>query len=126
MGVKCPYGEKKGFAVYCKILKKKVSPLKYPCMGDYTHCPHYREAQSALESKITHEPEAVEEVLESRLPREERRVVVEEHKLPASTNFKPPELATDCRECVYYSSLTGYCMKLRVKVSDPRRPPCKG
>ncbi|ALU12617.1 hypothetical protein EYM_05760 [Ignicoccus islandicus DSM 13165] len=32
----------------------------------------------------------------------------------------------DCRRCLFYSELTGRCVKLGVKVEDPTKPPCKG
>ena len=120
MVVKCPYGEKKGFAVYCKILRKKVSPLKYPCMGNYEHCPHYREALKTGEeaTKTEHRRETVEAVVESKVEKTTS-------PKPLPTEFKPPEQASTCYECVYYSSLTGFCMKLRVKVKNPNDPPCK-
>ncbi|UXD22875.1 hypothetical protein IPA_09135 [Ignicoccus pacificus DSM 13166] len=123
MVVKCPYGEKKGFAVYCKILRKKVSPLKYPCMGNYEHCPHYREAQELSARTVKHEPEAVEVVIASKVEKKEEKSAPPPPTSP--TSFKPPEQASNCYECVYYSSLTGYCMRLRVKVEDPYSPPCK-
>jgi len=131
--VKCPYGEKKGFAVYCKVLRKKVSPLKYPCMGDYTKCPHYREATESLkkvESEVPRgmgkEPSgvAIEKIAEKRVAAPQTSSVSTRHVQPTSA-FKPPELARTCEECMFYSSLTGYCMKLRIKVEDPTKPPCK-
>ena len=123
MTVKCPYGEKKGFAVYCKVLRKKVSPLKYPCMADYTKCPHYREAVASL--KKTESASRPTEVIVEKIV--EKRSGTPPSKTAASlpTPFKPPEQARTCEECMFYSALTGYCMKLRVKVGDPRRPPCK-
>ena len=45
----CPYAERRGFIVYCKLTKRYVNPLTRPCIsGDYTKCPEY---QSALASK---------------------------------------------------------------------------
>ncbi len=40
----CPYAERKGFIVYCRLTGKHVNPLTRPCLsGDYTRCPDYRE-----------------------------------------------------------------------------------
>ncbi len=31
-----------------------------------------------------------------------------------------------CTNCLFYSELTGRCVKLKVKVEDPTKSPCKG
>ncbi len=46
----CPYAERRGFIVYCKLLRKHVNPLTRPCIsGDYTRCPDYRRAVTESE-----------------------------------------------------------------------------
>ncbi len=43
----CPYAERRGFIVYCKLTKRFVNPLTRPCIsGDYTRCPEYQKALS--------------------------------------------------------------------------------
>ncbi|ABU82608.1 hypothetical protein [Ignicoccus hospitalis] len=119
--VKCPYGEKKGFAVFCKLINKKVSPLKYPCTSDhYQKCPIYRQYAGAKEEKA--------EVAETRKEAEEappRREPVREEAPPPAGGFKKPEEARTCHECIFYSELTKMCLKLKIKVDDPNNPPCK-
>jgi hypothetical protein len=33
---------------------------------------------------------------------------------------------SNCLDCVFYSIVTGRCVKLKVKVRDPSNPPCGG
>ncbi len=43
----CPYAERRGFIVYCKLIGRHVNPLTRPCIsGDYTKCPDYRQAMT--------------------------------------------------------------------------------
>ncbi|AEM38161.1 hypothetical protein Pyrfu_0289 [Pyrolobus fumarii 1A] len=45
--MKCPYAERKGFIVHCKLTGKHVNPFTRPCIsGNYTKCPEYREYMS--------------------------------------------------------------------------------
>ncbi len=117
MVVKCPYGKKKGFAVYCELLGKNVSPLKYPCTSDhYQRCPIY---QKHAEEKATEEERRVETHPEAR---PERRP---SPPPPTKGAFKRPEEAENCYECIFYSELTKMCLKLKIRVDDPYNPPCK-
>lgn len=44
--IRCPYGEKRGAAVYCKASGKVVNPLVMPCGSpNYVKCRFYREAK---------------------------------------------------------------------------------
>ena len=39
----CPFAEKKGLAIYCKVAKKKVSPLTHYCTSDkWPQCEYLR------------------------------------------------------------------------------------
>ena len=120
MGVKCPYGEKKGFAVYCRLAGKKVSPLKYPCTSEhYEKCPIYVKYAKEVREVREEAPRVAEESapIGERAGREVQR--------SAQGGFKKPEEARTCHECIFYSELTNMCLKLRIKVDDPNNPPCK-
>ncbi len=39
--------------------------------------------------------------------------------------LKFPREARSCEECIYYSELLKYCLKFKIKVEDPKVPPCK-
>ncbi len=119
----CPYAERKGLAVYCKLANKKVSPLRYPCFSSHWQkCPIYREMAPKLEAEKKEERKEV---------KEERRVEEKPREAPAgrpalpSAGFKKPEEARTCHECIFYSELTGMCLKLKIRVKDPNNPPCK-
>jgi hypothetical protein len=44
--VKCPYGEQRGFAVYCRAAGKLVNPLVMPCRSpNYAKCRFYAQAE---------------------------------------------------------------------------------
>jgi len=117
--VKCPYGEKKGLAVFCKLINEKVSPLKYPCTSDhYEKCPIYqkyakREAAEEKEAPKSAPATAPPPPLQAPRPAVKR------------VAFKRPEEAENCYECIFYSELTKMCLKLKVRVQDPYHPPCK-
>ncbi|NPA85587.1 MAG: hypothetical protein GXO07_06260 [Crenarchaeota archaeon] len=121
MVVKCPYGEKKGFAVFCRLLGQKVSPLKYPCTSDhYEKCPVYQERAEKRE-------EAPKEVPREPPPPPKKEAKEEAPKPPPQrpATFKRPEEASNCFECIFYSELTRMCLKLKIRVEDPYNPPCK-
>ena len=40
--------------------------------------------------------------------------------------MKKTDLGARCDKCVFYSALTGRCVKLGVKVTNPLAPPCNG
>ena len=53
----CPYAERKGPAVYCRLIGKKVNPLAFPCLTDkYEKCRYYR--RHAAEAKREEKPAA--------------------------------------------------------------------
>jgi len=120
--VKCPYGEKKGLAVFCKLLNEKVSPLKYPCTSDhYEKCPVYQK----------YAKKEVEGVAQKETPRPAPTPAPPpsaQTPRPSTTKrvaFKRPEEAENCYECIFYSELTKMCLKLKIRVQDPYHPPCK-
>lgn len=44
--IRCPYGERRGAAVYCKAAGRMVNPLVMPCRSpNYVRCRFYREAR---------------------------------------------------------------------------------
>ncbi len=104
----CPFAEKKGAAVYCKILGKRVNPLAYPCLSKkYEKCKIYQEHKKHVEERA-------------------KEVKVEE-AAPISKKAKGIRLdgspARNCRECIYYGK-TGVCLLLGIEVEDPDNPPC--
>ncbi len=60
----CPFAERKGALVYCKLAKKKVNPLAYPCLGNkYVRCKIYK--------KYIEEQEKEKEAISSQLSESE-------------------------------------------------------
>ena len=116
----CPYAERRGLAVFCKLANKKVSPLRYPCFSSHWNkCPIYKEMAPKLQHK--------EEVKEVETKAGEGRVTNVTGGVPRGIGkgFKKPEEAKTCHECIFYSELTGMCLKLKIRVDDPNNPPCK-
>ncbi len=115
----CPYAERRGLAVFCKLANKKVSPLRYPCFSTHwDKCPIYREMAPKMQQKEEKEVEA---------KAERTRATTAKNEVPRSIGkgFKKPEEAKTCHECIFYSELTGMCLKLKIRVDDPNNPPCK-
>ncbi|UXD22733.1 hypothetical protein IPA_07765 [Ignicoccus pacificus DSM 13166] len=116
---------------------KVVNLKKAPCLKDYHLCPIYRKT---VEEK-REEAKAAAKVVEARLRKKEPERVKEEvihevdegNKLPKEEvkEEKVEEVAeappgVECGKCLYYSSLTGLCIKMMKKVEDPKKPPCGG
>ena len=112
----------------CGVTGKVVNLRKAPCMKDYESCPIFRKAKGLEKSKT---PTAINENSE-RLPKEgftraevninakgEARGEVKK----AGSEVEVPSNVT-CEKCLYYSGITGLCVKMKVKVEDPSRPPC--
>ncbi len=114
----CPYAERRGLAVFCKLANKKVSPLRYPCFSSHwDKCPIYREMAPKIEEERKKEEVKAESTRPPSTPSETPRSV--------GKGFKKPEEARTCHECIFYSELTGMCLKLKIRVDDPNNPPCK-
>ncbi|MCE4619628.1 MAG: hypothetical protein F7C33_01245 [Desulfurococcales archaeon] len=133
----CPYAEKKGPIVYCKLTGKKVNPLAFPCLTNkYTKCKYYRKASE-------------EKQAEKKVEKEEKQPAPPETQIPAplrpapspqpSTSTKPAEAPvraetkgmtldgrrpSNCLECIYYGAKTHTCLLLGITVKDPYDPPC--
>ena len=39
----CPLGERRGVLVYCKAQGRLVSPVRYPCEGEWQRCPFIKD-----------------------------------------------------------------------------------
>lgn len=59
----CPYAERKGALVYCRLAKKKVNPLAYPCLGNkYKKCKIYKKYAGKEEVSTPPPPPEAEQV----------------------------------------------------------------
>ncbi|WP_156315873.1 hypothetical protein [Aeropyrum camini] len=62
--VVCPLGESRGPVVYCRVVKRPVNPLAFPCTtARYVSCRFYRQAQAeeaaaSAETSLTRTPSA--------------------------------------------------------------------
>jgi len=105
----CPYAERRGSLVFCKILGKPVNPLVYPCLSNkYKSCKHYKEPVKAEEKKAPPAPKP-------------------ETTPPSLTGVgvtKDGGIPRTCRECVFYSEHLGFCFLLNTKIEDPEKPLC--
>ncbi len=120
----CPFLKRGLLTARCMLTGKIVNLKKAPCLKNYKECPEYKKyieeerkkrGHAAEDEHVNEEKEkAVEEVIETH---EEETEVHEEVEVPPGVS---------CKECVYYSELTGYCVKVKQKVKDPERPPCGG
>ncbi|MEB3764612.1 MAG: hypothetical protein GSR77_00370 [Desulfurococcales archaeon] len=110
----CPYAERQGAAVYCKLLKKRVNPLAYPCLSKkYEKCKVYQErGKQAQETERQEQP--IQAIVQAQRPEQARRTGIRLDGSPAR----------HCRECIYYGR-TGVCLLLGVEIKDPNRPPCR-
>ena len=136
----CPYAEKRGGAVYCKLIGRKVNPLAYPCLSNkYEKCKIYR--KHASQAGEERPPQAV--TAGRPFP---PRVGVEIAKPAGPERTAAPAMptatpsrggtgrtrgltlegkpASNCLECIYYGRNTGICLLLGVEVRDPYDPPC--
>ncbi|MEB3846835.1 MAG: hypothetical protein GSR74_02530 [Desulfurococcales archaeon] len=131
----CPYAEKKGPIVYCKLTGKKVNPLAFPCLTNkYTRCKYYRKAS---EEKRVEEKFKAEE--RPAAPQEARKPVAHQppplqptttspHRTPVRRETKGMTIdgrkPSNCLECIYYGEKTRTCLLLGITVKDPYDPPC--
>ncbi len=102
----CPYAKKRGPVVYCEIQKKRVSPLKYPCLTDKWH-------ECEVIKKVKRAEEGIQEV-----------------EVQMKESDEKPEIQSQlekftCLQCPFYSKLTGKCVKYKIKVENPEEPPCR-
>ncbi len=126
----CPFANVKGLLVYCKLLKKHVSPLKYPCLSNYGKCEVIRREKKCPYLKISEEKVECEFIKNlvtyfcfsnyRDCPVYLRYVGLKEVKSIVTNDARK-----SCLECPFYSKLTGKCAKLKVKVKDPNKPPCQ-
>lgn len=81
--VKCPYGERKGATVFCKLANKTVNILVFPCTSPrYVNCRFYKQAEKKPEERAA---DTLESVTAS------REAVAEKPEKPvASGRVKPP------------------------------------
>lgn len=121
----CPYAERRGTLVICRVRGTPVNPLAYPCLGEKYHaCPIYREAQSKKGGEAGRvKAEAVVERVgaEARRPAEAAGRTSGAYTLGLTSAGGRP---ASCDECVFYSKRRSWCFLLGVKVSDPSKPPC--
>lgn len=115
----CPYAERKGTLVVCKIRGAPVNPLAYPCLGEkYPNCPIYarwaKEAP-ALEAKETKPVAATGETAVAPAPPSRRG---------ALGLTRAGEKPGKCGECVFYSKTRRWCFVLGTTISNPTVPPC--
>jgi len=131
----CPYAEKKGPVVYCKLIGKKVNPLAFPCLTNrYERCKYYRQRAQAAK------PPASESTTP---PQPSQQAAPQPPPPPATVRAGAPQARpagqargetkgltldgrrpSNCLECIYYGAKTKTCLLLGVTVEDPYDPPC--
>ncbi len=126
----CPFAIVKGLLVYCKLLKKYVSPLKHPCLFNYERCEVIREKRKCPYLEISEEKVGCKFIGGlvtyfcfsnfKDCPVYLRHVSLKQTKTVAVSS-KPPK---SCTKCPFYSKLTNKCVKLKVRIKDPNNPPC--
>ena len=123
----CPYAERRGALVYCKVSGKTVNPIAYPCLGTkYDACPYYRQARQkaeAEEAKPAAKPEAKPAAREARPPTARaarpRRASVGIRGLTRLGG-----LPDSCLECIFYAKGKAWCLILGSRVENAEEPPC--
>ena len=111
----CPYLKRGLLTARCVLTGKTVNLRKYPCLKNYEECPIYK--KYIKKDVIEEEHEKLEKKVERKLEEEVKLVEEKDEEEVAGVS---------CEECLFYSSLTKLCIKLKEKVEDPKRPPCKG
>ena len=138
----CPYAEKKGPIVICKVIGKKVNPLAFPCLTNkYQKCKYYKEAQAKKEKPVE-KPTAktvIREVKPEPLKTEVRVTREKAGTTPPPTTSREGSVEVkgevkgitldgrkprNCLECIYYGSKTKTCLLLGITIEDPYDPPC--
>ncbi len=113
----CPYLEITRKGAICKVTNKTVEKPWECIKGKYVECPIYKRASE----EVKETEEAEEERVELTTDEKGEEVVV----IRNESGSEKVEKIT-CEECIFYSSVTGRCVKLKVKVEDPSNPPCEG
>ena len=126
----CPFADVKGLLVYCKLLKKYVSPLKYPCLSNYGKCEVIRKNKRCPFLQISENKVSCKFIKNlvtyfcfsnyKDCPVYIRYVGLRQVR-SVTVNGRPKS----CLECPFYSKLTNKCVKLKIKVKDPNNPPCQ-
>ena len=132
----CPYAEKKGPIVYCKLTGKKVNPLAFPCLTNkYTRCKYYRKAgevkRDEEKAKAEEKPVTPQEAQKQALPQPPPSQPSISVNPPPTTSRRETKGMTidgrkpsNCLECIYYGAKTRTCLLLGITVKDPYDPPC--
>ncbi len=104
----CPYAKKRGPVVYCELLKKRVSPLRYPCLTERWH-----NCEAVKTKKEVKKDESIREVEVEMKESDEKPEIQNQLERPT------------CFQCPFFSRLTGICVKYRIRIENPEEPPCK-
>ncbi len=125
----CPYAERKGPAVYCRLIGRKVNPLAFPCLTDkYEKCRYYR--RHAAEAKREEKPSAAQAAPRREAIQAPPRPVAAPSPAPGGRRGEVKGLTLDgrkprtCLECIYYGTKTRTCLLLGIPVDNPEDPPC--
>lgn len=115
----CPYAERKGTLVVCKVRGAPVNPLAYPCLGEkYPNCPIFARAAKEAPAAEAREAKPIATAGEAAaMP-----APVSRRGLLGLTQSgdKPSE----CGQCVFYSKTRRWCFILGATVGNPATPPC--
>ncbi len=116
----CPYAERKGTLVVCKVRGTPVNPLAYPCLGEkYANCPIYAKAEreTAIEEAKEAKPAAPVTPAPTTAPSPPTR-------RGSLGMTRAGEKPGECGECVFYSKSRRWCFILGTSVNNPALPPC--
>ncbi len=109
----CPHLKITREGAFCEITNKRLERPWECIRGKYVECPIYKRANEEKEE----EEERVELVVDEK---GRKTVIIREKK------SRDEQAQVSCRDCLFYSSVTGKCVKLKVKVENPDEPPCEG
>ena len=125
----CPYAERRGALVLCKVKGKTVNPIAYPCLGTkYEACPYYRQAQQAKprEEKAEKPGPRPSPPREARPKPQPARAAQEARQRGLLGLTRLGGLPSTCEECVFYVKARAWCLVLGARVESPGAPPCAG
>ncbi|MCE4615447.1 MAG: hypothetical protein F7C09_00065 [Aeropyrum sp.] len=104
--IQCPYGERRGATVYCKIANRVVNALVFPCTSPrYASCKFYRQAEQRPEEERKEEMAKVVELerAEAKPEKVEVEVAPEEAVEPAISRSAVSKDAEVLKEAILES-----------------------
>ncbi len=117
----CPYAERRGALVLCKVTGKTVNPIAYPCLGTKYHaCPYYIQKQEQARAEAAAGKAEAKPARPPQAPSAARPAAG--HGLLGLTRLGG--LPSTCRECIFYIKIRDWCLILGSDLEDPDTPAC--